>query len=256
MDELTIDDEKYVSSKRAAEITGYAKDYVGQLAREGYVEAKRVGRSWYVLESAIREHRFGEARDHDANDDPSPKLGLAHEQKASIAPTWEPSTYTVETQEEIPSINVLHREERTHVPLKNVAAEPIEEAWQTWFEAHHAPVVSEGEASAQNGMKNIVITAGTDEPATNHVEELHLMPPSLPPTIPLRHEAPGVRVSHARRESPLDVGPRYIFTKVLLCVAMLACLTVVAAGSGVIDEYARMGSPVEFLSGISIYNKS
>jgi len=60
MDELLIEDKKYVSSKRAAQMTGYAKDYVGQLCREGRVAARLVGRSWYVLESAIKDHRFGE----------------------------------------------------------------------------------------------------------------------------------------------------------------------------------------------------
>jgi hypothetical protein len=59
MNELTIQGKTYISSKRAAEITGYAKDYVGQLSREGYIEATMVGRSWYVLESSIKAHRFG-----------------------------------------------------------------------------------------------------------------------------------------------------------------------------------------------------
>ena len=49
---------QYVSSKRAAKITGYAKDYVGQLCREGRVSARLVGRNWYVLESSIREAPF------------------------------------------------------------------------------------------------------------------------------------------------------------------------------------------------------
>lgn len=56
MEELDIQGKKYISSKRASEITGYAKDYVGQLARAGKVPATRVGRSWYVDESAIQEH--------------------------------------------------------------------------------------------------------------------------------------------------------------------------------------------------------
>ncbi len=42
MNELTLDGKTYVSSRRAAEITGYAKDYVGQLCREGHVEARLV----------------------------------------------------------------------------------------------------------------------------------------------------------------------------------------------------------------------
>ncbi|VAW32769.1 hypothetical protein MNBD_CPR01-583 [hydrothermal vent metagenome] len=59
MDEITFDGEKYLSSKRAAKVTGYAKDYVGQLCREGRVTARLVGRNWYVLEESIKRHRFG-----------------------------------------------------------------------------------------------------------------------------------------------------------------------------------------------------
>ncbi len=56
MDELTIAGKKYISSKRASEITGYVKDYVGQLARGGKIPATRVGRAWYVDEQALRQH--------------------------------------------------------------------------------------------------------------------------------------------------------------------------------------------------------
>ncbi|MFQ5541060.1 MAG: hypothetical protein ACE5F4_02340 [Candidatus Paceibacteria bacterium] len=56
MEELDIQGKKYISSKRAAEVTGYAKDYVGQLARSGKIPATRVGRAWYVDEDTIKRH--------------------------------------------------------------------------------------------------------------------------------------------------------------------------------------------------------
>ncbi len=56
MDELLIKGKKYISSKRASELTGYVKDYVGQLVRMGKLPAERVGRAWYVEESGILEH--------------------------------------------------------------------------------------------------------------------------------------------------------------------------------------------------------
>lgn len=56
MDELVISGKKYISSKRASEITGYAKDYIGQLARGGKVSATRIGRAWYVDEMALALH--------------------------------------------------------------------------------------------------------------------------------------------------------------------------------------------------------
>lgn len=57
-DELFLAGKKYVSSKRAAEITGYAKDYVGQLCRGGKLEAKLIGRNWYInLESLMKNRK-------------------------------------------------------------------------------------------------------------------------------------------------------------------------------------------------------
>jgi hypothetical protein len=56
-DRIELGGEVYLSSVRAAEELGYTKDYVGQLARAGKIDAKLIGRSWYVLESSLREHK-------------------------------------------------------------------------------------------------------------------------------------------------------------------------------------------------------
>ena len=47
----------YISSKHAAEITGYTQDYIGQLARLGAIEAQRVSGLWYVLEDSLKKHK-------------------------------------------------------------------------------------------------------------------------------------------------------------------------------------------------------
>ena len=47
----------YISSKRAAEITGYTQDYIGQLARSKAIEAKRVSGLWYILEDSLKLHK-------------------------------------------------------------------------------------------------------------------------------------------------------------------------------------------------------
>jgi len=57
MEELVFDSKKFISSKRAAELTGYAKDYVGQLCRMGKVVARQVGRAWYIEEESILRHK-------------------------------------------------------------------------------------------------------------------------------------------------------------------------------------------------------
>ncbi|MEK7669545.1 MAG: hypothetical protein AAB350_03095, partial [Patescibacteria group bacterium] len=54
---LYLKGKKYISASRAAELTGYAGDYIGQLCRGKKIAASLVGRGWYVLESEIIEHK-------------------------------------------------------------------------------------------------------------------------------------------------------------------------------------------------------
>ena len=55
---ILIEGKEYVSSDRAAKLVGYTKDYVGQLARAGKIEAKRIGRSWYIAQDSINKHKL------------------------------------------------------------------------------------------------------------------------------------------------------------------------------------------------------
>ena len=55
---LILQDKNYISAKRAAEIFGYASDYIGQLCRSGKVECKMVGRSWFVTKESLVKHRI------------------------------------------------------------------------------------------------------------------------------------------------------------------------------------------------------
>lgn len=53
-DEVELEGKQYISSKRAASLSGYTQDYVGQLARAGHIDARRVSGLWYVnLDSVI-----------------------------------------------------------------------------------------------------------------------------------------------------------------------------------------------------------
>lgn len=69
-DEITLSGKKFVSSKRAAEETGYAQDYIGQLARGGSIEAQRVGGLWYVSLHSLRSYKSKpeDAESADIND--------------------------------------------------------------------------------------------------------------------------------------------------------------------------------------------
>lgn len=55
-DEITIDGEQFVSSKRASELSGYKQDYIGQLSRGGQINARRVGGLWYVSSDSLTKY--------------------------------------------------------------------------------------------------------------------------------------------------------------------------------------------------------
>ncbi|MEO6536948.1 MAG: hypothetical protein ABIT47_04600 [Candidatus Paceibacterota bacterium] len=148
MDEITILDKTYISSKRAAEITGYAKDYVGQLCREGHVDAKMVGRSWYVFEPSIRKHRFGEEAVVEAPTPIEEKLQVEATGTEPESPVWEPSVYKAEPVDMIPELETVVRApiatpepayepvtvaqtipEDTHATLTD-----MQSAWREWFD--------------------------------------------------------------------------------------------------------------------------
>ncbi len=122
MDEITIDDKTYISSKRAAAITGYAKDYVGQLCREGRVEARLIGRSWYVFEDSIRKHRFEESET--PVEDPTVEVETS--EKTNNEAIWEEAVYTSEEVEMLPVIEekVVAEEVKEEILEAEDAAEP------------------------------------------------------------------------------------------------------------------------------------
>jgi hypothetical protein len=54
---VTFEGKDYVSASRAAELTGYHKDYVGQLARKGSIQSRQIGNRWYVHSEGILAHK-------------------------------------------------------------------------------------------------------------------------------------------------------------------------------------------------------
>lgn len=48
---------RYISSKRASEMSDYSQDYIGQLARSGAIDAKRLSGLWYVSFDSLQAHK-------------------------------------------------------------------------------------------------------------------------------------------------------------------------------------------------------
>ncbi len=279
MDELTIDDKKYISSKQAAKITGYAKDYVGQLCREGYVEARRVGRNWYVLESAIKDHRFGTTHAQAAATPVAKSV-------ATITPTPRPTTWQAPRYEavkpmELPSINLLRPDDATPVeaPVSRVETpqrptEDFHQAWQTWFDTfrtgeEHAPETG-GEGLVLMPMEE----SHHDEPASPSTSQYDEAPvpirvlPQEPPKYSIGpHTAPRAGIIETRVEDVMakhyglpraDFAPKSPLRMAIYAVSVLivvAALGVTALGTGKFDKTIISDSRASAISGMTVYKK-
>ncbi len=47
----------YISAKRASEISDYSSDYIGQLCRAEKLDCTMIGRSWFVTEESLNDHK-------------------------------------------------------------------------------------------------------------------------------------------------------------------------------------------------------
>lgn len=56
-DSINIDGKIYISSRRGAEISKYSNDYIGQLCRGGKVSARMMGRTWFVDQESLLDHK-------------------------------------------------------------------------------------------------------------------------------------------------------------------------------------------------------
>jgi hypothetical protein len=99
---ISFDGKDYVSASRAAKLTGYHQDYVGQLARSGTVLSRQVGNRWYVERTAILAHKREKDR----------LLAAVQAQAVGIAPKAEnkPETKEVVKVEEEPFFTYMHEE--------------------------------------------------------------------------------------------------------------------------------------------------
>lgn len=245
MDEILIEEKKYVSSKRAAKITGYAKDYIGQLCREGRVPARLVGRSWYVLESAIHDHRFG-------NPEPIPSSQKEESTKQKSIASWEPPRYETSQMDILPSINRLRGTGATApVNDQDEPTQHLHDSWKTWFdrvtdtEPADAPYVPEEQEEVPEIEEEINVPIHT----------IYELPPE--DLLPQYTQA---ELSQQKEEDverqPQRVGRGVI--RVLRIIGMIATVSLAVfalLGSGYFDEYIISSNQGGSAAGIIIYNR-
>jgi excisionase family DNA binding protein len=69
-DQLIRNERTYISTSLASELTGYSRDYVGQLARDGHVESVKVGHKRFVDRDEIVEYGLENKTDLSLSDIP------------------------------------------------------------------------------------------------------------------------------------------------------------------------------------------
>ncbi len=260
MDELVIEEKKYVSSKRAAKMTGYAKDYIGQLCREGRVPARFVGRNWYVLESAIQDHRFGN-EEIDTKPVTAPKTNEV-DKTDIMAPTWESPRYEAISADVLPQINQLQTVEdgkQEEIPSQ---VSNLEESWQAWFNNFDnktpaptsevgAPTESVGEIETET--QEIEIEKDVSVP----IHTVYQLPPEeLLPKHSLEAKLLDEETVEAQKEVTKPRTGRGIAMTVQIVGGFLALISATTAiiGSGYLDTYIS-SSPFSIIAGIALYNK-
>lgn len=101
--ELYFSGKKYISLKQAGEISGYAKDYIGQLCRSGKLSAERVGRDWFVEVDELLSYKDKKTLTIPPQEEPfyqiiPNKASTVPEPQLSIEPDeWEKELFRVDT---------------------------------------------------------------------------------------------------------------------------------------------------------------
>lgn len=290
MDEITIDDKTYISSKRAAAITGYAKDYVGQLCREGRVEARLIGRSWYVLEDSIRKHRF-DTEEEKTESAQMEDTGSDASEKTRNEAVWEKAVYIPEEVEMLPVKERESEEEPTpseeepaladsdpmleEKSIESEAEHPVqittlvegsiqEEAFLDDADKEEQRVEEESQAAWESWFSN-----SQTEPASEAQEEPKAREGSY--TAP-REEFEPVQVTRVHKSVTFDIGApesleesrlterpvraksNYLILKALIIAVIVLFVSLAIIGSGVPEALGSNSSwgIINVLGGTSI----
>jgi hypothetical protein len=262
MNEITLENKVYVSSKRAAELTGYAKDYVGQLCREGRVEARLIGRNWYIRKDALEDRQLEALKKPQHNEIPLTER-LSARRDADIA------SYQSEEIQDFPEITRLVEPRIEQAP--EIPSEPTPHAppahpqendqWDQWFSDGGSHAESAHAEPAPNEESTENIRANSDyEPAHQiALRRIREYEPekdaeNVPLKIEMRQQEPAQRAKMAPRRTPMQAP--WIYPAIELACALLALSAILFAGIGS-GFYTPpvLKNQSNTLAGVSYYSK-
>ncbi len=272
MEEVTLDGKIYISSKRAAQVTGYAKDYIGQLCREGRVEAKLVGRSWYIYEPSIRRHRFKEEAPSVAEEVEDVQEVEPVSEETNNEAVWEPATYVAEDISALPEISP--KEESFEVSGTDEIEETIptnisepektnshkvsemQSAWQEWFSSERAAGTTEREeVPTEEAAQPVTIHKTDEEP------QYRPQPPVLYDIQPKRQSyspLPVRTVVKGKTQQDLAKPKGNLAVNAVFVAIILITISFAVAASGFTEKFIQSGPLEDFLmilGGASVIEK-
>lgn len=265
MDEILINEKKYISSKQAAKLTGYAKDYIGQLCREGRVPARLVGRSWYVLEAAIQDHRFGVPESAQKAKNISKKV------VPSLNWTAEAPRYQADPVDLLPPVrrhSTNEREEKLH---EIESSDNLQNSWKAWFDRVGNAITSVEGSESSDEAKNESQEPITDSVMQEITQDAEVNIPiqtiiyRTPPEEIMPHYAPTqpieLEINHKKEPVPIRRGKgrgntgRMTMIRLFAVILGLSIALMAAINSGYADTFIISKSYSSQLTGIEVYNK-
>jgi hypothetical protein len=203
-DSLILEGIQYISSKRAADLTDYTKDYVGQLCRAKKVDAHLIGRNWYVSEEGILAHKRGEGK-HSKKKADADDISIA-EEPIELEMTSEPESADASVTDETKTDQAVKEdsvEEKTDAVKKNELEDFVDDG------EYIIPVRHVGTAGEVNKVS---------ERQDSLVEEMHVeyetdTEPLLPPVARKSDDLAQHRLKHEEEradtaDSSVDIRVR------------------------------------------------
>lgn len=153
MEEISVNGEIYVKSLVLAKKYGYTSDYLGQLCRGGDIKCTMVGRTWYVHEQSLLEHKKTRYRSTAAKSKStlrkmaSVEVGQPKILRSPLtAPENRPLRHQYETDESdllplIKKLETVKQEEKIKEPILDNTAENKDISDEIVMEAVVSPVV-------------------------------------------------------------------------------------------------------------------
>lgn len=242
MDEISLKGENYVKASILARKFGYTADYVGQLCRADQVTATLIGRSWYVTEESLLQHKKGRYRS---------SLAKSKEMVRKYADEYRQSPRTTNVKR----IVRYEEDEGDLMPALRVK-EVVDTVEEAILEGETRPDVEEDESVVAIQYKPEIQQRPVEQFSPRHVTPQRVNHRPLVKTIP-SFSVPEIMIKRPNQplpaldnrrtvEIPARVSKRslvpaliltLLFGEVLLMTAIIGIekqLTVKADGSGVI----------------------